>query len=211
MRDGYGDLAKTIQTVEQLLSATGLDRDSVIDLTDLSFRTSLPEADLRVLLAGGRLAPVESFDHEVTRRIRFLTESRLYEYEGAGGVRLKRRHTPKEIAEACGMTRAWLSSLLLKPKAPNLAHSKGLADFFGVPVEFLTDEPVQALTRALETTVVPYLRAFTVSPAEAITNRFAVKVAHRLKDAELQADEEAALMLMVSRIADGSASLGHRS
>ncbi|MFI1765287.1 hypothetical protein ACH41H_24950 [Streptomyces sp. NPDC020800] len=201
MSDGYDDLAETLLTVEQLMSETGLDRDSALPMKELSFHTSFSLEDLQTLLSGKRLPEPESFDHEVVRRIKYLQSTRLHETEGPGGTMESRRYSSAEIARACNMTPAWLSSLLSKPKAPNLVHSAQLASFFRVPVAFLTDAPAAALNRVLLAHTLPHLRHFAQSPTEAITNRHAVKIAHRLGDTDLTPEQEAALMLLVDAVA----------
>ncbi|MFD7554225.1 helix-turn-helix domain-containing protein [Streptomyces sp. NPDC059835] len=201
MSDGYDDLAETVRTVELLLSQTGLDRDSALPLQELSFHTSFSQEDLQTLLAGERLPEPESFDHEVVRRIKYLQATRLNETEGPGGTLESRRYSHAQIARACNMTPAWLSNLLGKPKAPNLDHSAQLAAFFNVPVTFLTDPPAAALNRVLNDRTIPQMRHFAQSPTEAIRNRHAVKIAHRLGDTDLSPEQEAALMLLVDAVA----------
>ncbi|MEU3602660.1 helix-turn-helix transcriptional regulator [Streptomyces sp. NPDC006798] len=186
--------------IATLLPQTGLDRASAYSLRDLAYETSLSEADLRALLDGKRI-PEPDFDAEVQRRIRFLTETRLHEYETADGDRRQRLYTRGEIAAGCGITAAWLSQLLTKPKIPKLEHSKALADFFAVPVEFLTDEPPRALARVLNGTVIPRLRGLIDRPADAIRTPAAIRIAHRLGDAEMDPEAEAALLLFIDRIA----------
>ncbi|MEV6680647.1 hypothetical protein AB0N09_27855 [Streptomyces erythrochromogenes] len=200
MSDGYDDLAKTMQTVELLLEQTGLDRSSVLNLKELAHQTSLSEKELRTLLAGKKLPPIKDFDAEVVRRIKFLQATRLREVEGPGGTTYKKPYSSAAIAQACGMTPAWLSALLAKPKAPNLDHSAHLADFFKVPVGFLTDQPAKGLARVLNDIVIPHLGHFKESPTEATVNRHAVKIAHRLGDTKLSRDQEAAFMVFIDSV-----------
>ncbi|MEW1551786.1 helix-turn-helix domain-containing protein [Streptomyces tsukubensis] len=200
MTDGYQQLAESLQEIATLLPETGLDQQDVFDLDRLSYETSLSETDLRALLAG-RHIPQPGFDSEVQRRIRFLAETRQREYETEDGTLRRRPYTRAEIADGCGITQAWLSQLLIKPKIPKLAHSKAIADFFDVPVEFFTDEPPKALARVLNRDVTPRLRSLAAGAVDTVTTPAAMRIALRLGDREMDPEAEAALMLFIDRIA----------
>ncbi|MEU5159627.1 helix-turn-helix transcriptional regulator [Streptomyces sp. NPDC020875] len=200
MTDGYRQLAESLRVISTLLPQTGLDRRGVFDLGHLSYETSLSEEDLRVLLAGRKI-PLPGFGAEVQRRIRFLAETRQREYETEDGAVGRRTYTRGEIAKGCGITTAWLSQLLIKPKIPKLAHSKSIADFFGVPVEFLTDEPPKALARVLNADVIPRLRGLAGGSADTVATPAAMRIALRLGDREMDPEAEAALLLFIDRIA----------
>ncbi|MFD8416908.1 hypothetical protein ACFV2Q_35105 [Streptomyces sp. NPDC059650] len=200
MSDGYDELDDTLRVIEQLLSQTGLNRDSALSTKELSFDTSLSVEDLQTLLKGERLPIPSSFDREVVRRIAFLKETRLNTSQGESGVERRTPYSNAQIARECGMTGAWLSSLLQKGKAPNLDHTTKLAAFFNVPVAFLTDPPAKALARVLKEKVIPHLQHFTVNPTQATMNRHAVGIATRLGDTDMTAAEEQALMVFVDAI-----------
>ncbi|GHB75697.1 hypothetical protein GCM10010347_52670 [Streptomyces cirratus] len=200
MSDGYEDLATTIDI---LVCRTGLDRRSLFDLKGLSFHTSLPEADIRRLLDGEELEAAEVDHREVARRIQFLMDTRLCREEGPGGVVWQRQYTAPEIAAGIGMTPQWLNTLLSQRKhsSPNLKHAGRIARFFGVPVNFFTDEPAEALNRVLRAEVLPQLNAFVAHPRSTVRNRYALEIQHRLGDVVLEPPVERALMLFVDGIA----------
>lgn len=197
MSDGYEQLAETIREVEALQAKSRLDRASVFNLRDLSFHTSLPEADIRRLLDGEVVEAPESGSAELARRIMFLRETRLTVDRNTGG---RRQYTTAEIAAGSGMTPQWHGKLLNR-STPNIWHGAGLAKFFDVPMEYFTHTPPEALKRVLERTVVPDLTAFLKNPSEAVRNRHAMQIQLRLGNRELPPNLETALMAFVDAIA----------
>lgn len=200
MSDGYEQLAETVREVEGLRSASGLDRASVFHLPDLSFHTSLPEADVRRLLDGEFVESPRSGPAELARRIAFLRETRLTVDKDTGG---RRQYTTAEIAAGSGMTTQWHGKLLNR-STPNIWHGAGLAKFFGVPMEYFTHTPPEAVKRVLDSKVIPNLTAYLTNPAEAVKNRYAMQIQLRLGDKELPPDLESALMAFVDAISRDS-------
>ncbi|MFD5146817.1 hypothetical protein [Streptomyces sp. NPDC058401] len=197
MSHGYEHLARTVREVDELRAESGLDRASVFNLRDLSFHTSLPEADIRRLLDGEPVEPPGSAAAELARRIAFLRETRLTVDEQTGG---RRPYTTAEIAAGSGMTPQWHGKLL-NHSTPNIWHGAGLARFFGVPMEFFTQTPPEAVRRVLDREVIPKLTAFLGSPSEILRNRHAMQVQLRLGNKELSPHLETALMAFLDAIA----------
>ncbi|MCY0944990.1 hypothetical protein [Streptomyces antarcticus] len=197
MSDGYEQLAQTVREVEDLQSESGLDRASTFNLKDLSFHTSLPEADIRRLLDGEIVESPASDTAELARRIAFLRETRLTVDSDTGG---RRQYTTAEIAAGSGMTPQWHGKLLNR-STPNIWHGAGLARFFDVPMEYFTHTPPEAVKRVLDSRVIPGLTTFLKNPSEAVRNRHAMQIQLRLGDRELPPDLETALMAFVDAIA----------
>ncbi|MFD7262308.1 hypothetical protein [Streptomyces sp. NPDC059874] len=197
MSDGYEQLAETVREVEELQSRSGLDRASVFNLKDLSFHTSLPEADIRRLLDGERVESPASGPAELARRIAFLRETRLTVDRNTGS---RRQYTTVEIAAGSGMTPQWHGKLLNR-STPNIWHGAGLAKFFDVPMEYFTHTPPEAVKRVLDRKVIPDLTAFIKNPSEAVRNRHAMQIQLRLGNRELPPNLETALMAFVDAIA----------
>ncbi|MCY0937110.1 hypothetical protein [Streptomyces sp. H34-S4] len=189
-------LARTVREVEELRSESGLDRASVFNLPDLTFHTSIPEADIRRLLDGEFVEPPRSAAAELARRIVFLRETRLTVDKHTGS---RRQYTTTEIAAGSGMTPQWHGKLL-NHSTPNIWHGAGLAKFFDVPMEFFTQTPSEAVRRVLDTKVVPELTAFLRNPSEPVRNRHAMQVQLRLGDKELSPNLETALMAFMDAI-----------
>ncbi|WP_329377256.1 hypothetical protein OG625_06655 [Streptomyces sp. NBC_01351] len=200
MSDGYEQLAETVREVEQLQSESGLDKASVFNLHDLSFQTSLPEADIRRLLDGEPVESPRSGPAELARRIAFLRETRLTVDEHTGS---RRQYTIVEIAAGSGMTPQWHGKLL-NQSTPNIWHGAGLAKFFNVPMEYFTHTPPEALKRVLDSKVIPDLTALLKNPSEAVMNRHAMQIQLRLGDKELPPNLETALMAFVDAISQES-------
>ncbi|MEU6895952.1 helix-turn-helix transcriptional regulator [Streptomyces sp. NPDC046557] len=200
MSDGYKDLATTVDT---LMRRTGLDPRSLFDLKRLSFHTSLSEADIGRLLDGEEPEAAEVDHQEVARRIQFLMDTRLCREEGPGGVTWERQYTASEVAAGIGMTPQWLNTLLSQRRqsSPNLKHAGRIARFFDVPVNFLTDEPAEALNRVLRSEAIPESNASIGNPRPVVRNRYALEIQHRLGDVVLEPTVERALMLFVDGIA----------
>ncbi|MET9605284.1 hypothetical protein ABZZ17_09465 [Streptomyces sp. NPDC006512] len=196
MSDGYEQLAETVREVEGLQAESGLDRASVFNLPDLSFHTSLPEADVRRLLDGERVASPTSGPAELARRIAFLRDTRLTVDKDTGS---RRQYTTAEIAAGSGMTPQWHGKLLNR-STPNIWHGAGLAKFFDVPMEYFTHTPPEAVKRVLDSKVIPHLTALLKNPSEAVRNRHAMQVQLRLGDKELPPNLETALMAFVDAI-----------
>lgn len=137
MSDGYEHLARTVREVEELRSEAGLDRASVFNLRDLSFHSSIPEADIRRLLDGELVEAPRSAAAELARRIVFLRETRLTVDKHTGG---RRQYTTAEIAAGSGMTPQWHGKLL-NHSTPNIWHGAHFAKFFDVPMEYFTQTP----------------------------------------------------------------------
>ncbi|MFD9377663.1 hypothetical protein ACFWBH_19315 [Streptomyces sp. NPDC059999] len=196
MSDGYARLAETVRAVEELQLESGLDRASAFNLKDLSFHTSLPEADIRRLLDGELVESPTSGPAELARRIAFLTETRLTVDRDTGR---RRQYTTAEIAAGSGMTPQWHGKLLNR-STPNIWHGAGLAKFFDVPMEYFTHTPPEAVKRVLDSKVIPKLTALLRKPSEAVRNRHAMQLQLRLGDKELPPDLETALMTFVDAI-----------
>lgn len=201
MSQGYEHLARTVREAEELQSKSGLDRASVFNLRDLSFHTSIPEADIRQLLDGEPVEPPGSAAAELARRIVFLRETRLT-VDGHTGNR--RPYTTAEIAAGSGMTPQWHGKLL-NHSTPNIWHGAGLAKFFDVPMEYFTQTPPEAVKRVLDSKVIPNLTAFLSNPSEAVRNRHAMQVQLRLGDKELSPHLETAFMAFMDAIAKENA------
>ncbi|MFC9295789.1 hypothetical protein ACFTWH_10725 [Streptomyces sp. NPDC057011] len=196
MGDGYEQLAETVREVEALRTGAGLDRASVFNLQELSFHTSLPEADIRRLLDGEVVEPPASGPAELARRIAFLRETRLTVDRDTGR---RRQYTTAEIAAGSGMTPQWHGKLLNR-STPNIWHGAGLARFFDVPMEYFTHTPPEAVKRVLHSKVIPELMAFLMNPSEAVKNRHALQIQLRLGDKELPPSLETALMAFVDAL-----------
>lgn len=196
MSDGYEHLARTVREVEELRSAAGLDRASVFNLRDLSFHSSLPEADIRRLLDGQLVEAPGNPAAELARRIVFLRDTRLTVDKRTGS---RRPYTTAEIAAGSGMTPQWHGKLL-NHSTPNIWHGAGLAKFFDVPMEYFTQSPPEAVKRVLDSKVIPDLMTFLRNPAEAVRNRHAMQVQLRLGDKELSPRLETALMAFMDAI-----------
>ncbi|WP_330299417.1 hypothetical protein [Streptomyces sp. NBC_00503] len=196
MSDGYEHLARTVREVEELRSEAGLDRASVFNLRDLSFHSSIPEADIRRLLDGELVEAPRSAAAELARRIVFLRETRLTVDKHTGG---RRQYTTAEIAAGSGMTPQWHGKLL-NHSTPNIWHGAGLAKFFDVPMEYFTQTPAEAVKRVLDSKVVPNLTALLRNPSGAVRNRHAMQVQLRLGDKELSPSLETALMAFMDAI-----------
>lgn len=192
----HEQLARTVREVEELRSESGLDRASVFNLRDLSFHTSIPEADIRRLLDGELVESPRSAAAELARRIVFLRETRLTLDQHTGN---RRPYTTAEIAAGSGMTPQWHGKLL-SHSTPNIWHGAGLAKFFGVPMEYFTQTPPEAVKRVLESRVVPYLKTFLKSPSAAVSNRHAMQLQLRLGDKELSPHLETALIAFMDAI-----------
>ncbi|MEV7595030.1 hypothetical protein AB0O42_32680 [Streptomyces sp. NPDC089922] len=200
---GHEDRSATVNDLALLLSRAGLDRSHPGDLKRLSYQTSLSEADVRSLLDGAELDVPEVGHREVARRIQFLIETRLCTEEDPCGTVRTRQYTVPEIAAGIGVTPQWLNTLLTQRKqsSPNLKHSTALARFFGVPLNFLTDEPAEALLRVLRSEAGQQLDAHLSLRPRTVSNRYALQVQRRLGDVELDASMERALMLFVDGLA----------
>ncbi|MFJ8011225.1 hypothetical protein [Streptomyces sp. NPDC096339] len=196
MSDGYEQLAETVREVEELRSESGLDRASVFNMQELSFHTSLPEADIRRLLDGERVESPRTGPADLARRIAFLRETRLTVDKDTGG---RRQYTTAEIAAGSGMTTQWHGKLLNR-STPNIWHGAGLAKFFDVPIEYFTHTPPEAVKRVLDSKVIPYLTSFLKNPSEAVKNRHAMQIQLRLGNKELPPNLEKALMAFVDAI-----------
>ncbi|MCX5403695.1 hypothetical protein OHA37_07335 [Streptomyces sp. NBC_00335] len=201
MSYGYEQLARTVKEVEELQSEAGLDRASVFNLRDLTFHTSIPEADILRLLDGELVESPRTAGAELARRIVFLRKTRLTVDKHTGSPR---QYTTAEIAAGSGMTPQWHGKLL-NHSTPNIWHGAGLAKFFGVPMEYFTQTPPEAVKRVLDSKVIPDLTAFLKSPSGAVRNRHAMQVQLRLGDKELSPNLETALIAFVDAITrDGS-------
>ncbi|RSS78366.1 hypothetical protein [Streptomyces sp. WAC06614] len=156
MGDGSAqDLTATVRRIDSLLDRMGLDREDVLRVEGeggLSYASGVAPETVRELLRGERPAEVvppedavEARHRLVVERILFLRATRLR--TAADGSR--RTYSLAEIAAGAGTSAQWLDKMIRTGKAPNLDHTAGIAAFFGERIEFLVDEPAEALHRVL--------------------------------------------------------------
>ncbi|MFC9931862.1 hypothetical protein [Streptomyces sp. NPDC127190] len=140
MTEPQPTIEELLRSVEELCVVSGKSADDVLDVTALSLTTGLTEADVRTLLAGGAPAEVKA-DVMVRDRVRFLYER----HTTADG-------TPQDIhdiAAAIDQTTTWTRKLVAGEAKPNIIVGAALCKAYGVPADFLTAQPADALRREL--------------------------------------------------------------
>jgi transcriptional regulator with XRE-family HTH domain len=155
------DLARVRQRLDAVIDHYQLDREHVVDEQALSYATGIAVGEVRVLLDGGVLPPQE-VAARIRARIRFL-----YDTRPGGG----RHHDQRDIARAMGVSPEWVRLLINGKKAPNLEHTHKLTGFFGVPGDFLTVAPEEALARKLQRTLDDLERA-VADPMAQLSRRY---------------------------------------
>ncbi|MEU9102314.1 hypothetical protein [Streptomyces sp. NPDC048361] len=147
MSEPQPPLGELLARLDALIAQTGLDRDEVLNLEQLSSQTALRPDEIETLLAG-RAMPEESVRHRINRRITRLFESLLTE-TGKRAVDLR-----ADIAAEVGVSPEWVRRWLrsgpdVRLTVPNLENVVPLQKFFGVGEGFFTSPDADLLGRAL--------------------------------------------------------------
>ncbi|WP_284117642.1 hypothetical protein [Streptomyces fragilis] len=122
----------------ELLAECGLDTETHIP--GLVTNTGVSEPDVRALLNGEHV-PLDDPDDRVRRRVCHLYESRT-DLDG-------RPADIRDIAAALNATPTWTKKIVAGQANPSLTAGHVLCQYYGVPSDFLTATPADALNREL--------------------------------------------------------------
>jgi transcriptional regulator with XRE-family HTH domain len=164
-------LPETLRRLNERIAEQGLDRQQLLDPRDLAERTALPEATVRMLLAGGT-PPSDDVKERVCARIKTVAVAYM-----------KRTRTSKpelvlELMKHLSVSEWWARLIIDGKKAPNIEILHGLVVFFGVGEKeaFFTDDAAEALNRVLRP-VVEKLENADGDPVQALLKKYGVAAA----------------------------------
>ncbi|MFK8912490.1 hypothetical protein, partial [Streptomyces sp. YS-3] len=151
MTDACG-LDATLDRVRSLIEELERRPEDVLDAVELSYASGVPAADVRELLAGGRVAD-PGVAARVQQRLELLMNTRRR--CGDGVVRpvgeAVSPHTQAEIAQGIGVTPQALRAYRKPdhPAVPSVHTVLGISEWFRVHSGWLTEPADRALARVL--------------------------------------------------------------
>ncbi|MFF3013634.1 hypothetical protein [Streptomyces sp. NPDC057939] len=163
MSTPHPPLGETLARLDALITERGLDRAEVVDISMLSSRTLLTEAEVGGLLAGEEL-PEASINDRVSARVKILFE-KLVAQTGKRATDVRR-----EIASQLDLSPEWVRQLCLGIKVPAIEHGVPLQEYFerslGIDEGFLWATNSQLVNRALRSTLTDLERIPNRTPVE---------------------------------------------
>jgi transcriptional regulator with XRE-family HTH domain len=162
-------LPETLQRLQAIIQAQGLDRSQLLNPAELATRTALPEDTVRTLLAGGS-SPSDTVNDRARARISTLAKA----YLQRSGRRMS--DLAADISRELGISENWARQICEGRKVPNLEITHGLAKYFCVDggVTFFTAPADEALSHALQP-ILHTLEKPESDPVQALMNRYGVK------------------------------------
>ncbi|MGW3971015.1 hypothetical protein ACWEFD_17160 [Streptomyces ardesiacus] len=151
MSEPSSPLPETLARLRALIADRHLDEGAVLNVSELSHRALLREAEVEALLANLQLAGSGSPEEVVKARVRERLPRLFKDFLKARKIRPADGY--RTISAYLGCSEVWTRHLMTGRKVPSVGHLPMLAEFFEVDERLFTGNPADNLNRALQPTL----------------------------------------------------------